>query len=202
MDIIKDFFRVSKSSFLRSLKAFRDNWYISFIGLVYNLILALSFIIVSKLLIGPFSILSGFIVSILMTAIISNYLYSIKLIVAGDRVGLGDFKDGFTVYIWKVYGVFFTFWAISFLLGLVANGLRFNNFNFSMILRISFFVLFNPLPEVVYQKDYIPRDSLVYSLNFMKKNWIYWGLSNIILSAIFYLGFNDLYINIRSTHYS
>lgn len=200
--ILKDILFVNSRTLKSSWKKFINNWYIIFTGFIYSVINILLFSIINIIFKGPLVIITGFLMAIISSMLISNYLYLLYNVIQDRKVTFSDFKDGFTYYLRKVYGVFFIAWIFSFLIkGLysVASGFR---TALSTVITILIFVLFNPLPEIIYQKRYSPWESISYSLNFMKENWLNWILPNIIFSYILYKLTGGIITDIFITHIS
>ena len=103
MDLIKDFLLVNKSTIKKSTKSLGKNWMLVFTGLVYTILNILLLIILNTFFRGPLYILVGFIMAIVSSSLISNYLLIIKYIKL-CRTTMGNFKEGFGT-LWKVYGV-------------------------------------------------------------------------------------------------
>lgn len=202
MDIIKDLAIVNSNVFKKSIKGFKNNWLIIFTGFAYTLLNLLLFSLVNFLFRGVLSILAGFVVAIITSSLISNYLYLLYNIIKYDRISLENFKDGFKYFIWKVYGIFFIAWVGSFLLDNIGNVIRLPYYTFNLIVSILVLIIFNPLPEIIYQKSYSPWQSVISSFEFMKENWFNWLLPNSLFIFLIYKFSGRIITNMFTTHLS
>lgn len=193
LDILKDLLLVNRSTLKKTSKLFLSNWIIIFTGFVYTVLNIVLLIILGTLfnnsILGFFS---GIISFIATSAMISNFLYLLNQIIRYGRITLQDFKEGFTVYLWKVYGVLFIGWAASFLYGRIVEPVIYSVSlslagTLSFIIGILVLILMNALPESIYQKHYSAWETVTYAFNFVKDNWIEWFVPNIIMFGVFYL---------------
>lgn len=202
MDIIKDIIYVNKTTAKNTFKDFNKNWYIIFTGIIYTILNLIIYSLISNIFRGPLYILSGFITIIVSSSFISNYLYLLFNIINYDRIRFQDFKDGFTAFIRKIYGVLFISYIANLLLSLFVGSLRTGVGNITTLIFLLAFVIFNALPETIYLKQYNPWDSVVYSFEYMKENWFNWILVNIVFLGLLYIVTGDILINIFNTHIS
>lgn len=193
MNILKDLLLVNKSTIRKTSKLFLNNWIIVFTGFVYSLLNIALLLVMSILFRIPIMrFFSGIISFIATSAMISNYLYLLNQIIKYGRVTVQDFKDGFKVYLWKVYGVLFIGWAAGFLFDRIIAPVIYS-INLSLAGSISFIIgflvliLMNALPEAIYQKYYSAWETVTYAFSFVKENWIEWFLPNVIMLGLFYL---------------
>ncbi|PAB59417.1 hypothetical protein [Anaeromicrobium sediminis] len=183
--MIEDMININKKIIPEGLKKFKDNWPVLFVGLVYSIILIFMFRIAMI-----FSILGGIIIALGQSAIFSNYLYLIESVVIYNRATLNEFKYGFKVYLFKVYGVVFLFWFVGYTIELFLSPLLrigIGDLSLKLILDLIILIVLNPLPEVIYQKQYDILGSIQYSFEFIKANAVEWFVPNIILGVLLYL---------------
>ena len=200
MNILKDIIFVNVSTVKKTWKSFLKNWHIVFTGFVYTTINIIIFGIISYLLTGILGILAGFVVAIVTSSLISNYLYLLSNIIRNDKITLNDFKEGFKYFLWKVYEIFFIAWIFSFILNRVIGVMSSFASRISTVISILVLIIFNPLPEIIYQKSYSPWESLSYSFDFMKENWLTWLLPNIIFFTILYKTTGRIILDVFTTH--
>lgn len=185
MEILKDLYYTNSVVAKKTVKSLVKNWMVIFLGLVYTLI---NIIILSIL---PFFwILAGLVQIIVNSALISSYLYVMDCIITKDKVTIQDFKYGFGVYLRKVWGILFIAYVASMGINLLIMpifGRAISPAAVSLIYYFLILILLNPLPEVVYQKHYNALESLTYSIEFIKDNWLEWLVPNIILLGTMYL---------------
>jgi len=115
---------------------------------------------------------------------------------------MGNFKEGFKFYLWKIYGVFFIAWIANYLLSLLTGILGTSGDLVNKIISIIILIGLNPLPETIYQKYYSPFESIQYAFEFMKGNWFNWLLPNILLYLLLYLVTGKVIVDLFATHLS
>ena len=187
MNYVKDFIYVSKHSFTKTFDVFGKNYMLIFTGIVYSVISMLASYLISLAMLGPFSILSGILLYLLKSTLISNYLYLLFNVINYNRFNLNDIKQGFSYFISKIYGVLFILYLGSILLNLLNNMLGSNASSVNTILQILILVLLNPLPETIYQKGYTAPNTFVYTFDFFKENWFNWIIPIGIFTILIYL---------------
>ena len=204
MNLLKDLFYVNKKASKRTLNLLFNNWAIIFTGLIYSGLMILASIILmifsTNLILGFFT---GILMFVIISAIISNYLYLLDNIIHHDKFTINDFKYGFKAYLRKIYTILFIGWVASLLYNMIfANILGrllvgvISPSLLSFLGSILIFILLNSLPETIYQKHYQPVDTISYAFNFIKENWIEWGIPNIIFIALYYITSGDLFNNL------
>lgn len=202
MDYLKDFVYVNKDSLKKTMVSLKENWLIIFTGLLYTFLNIIVYKIIGTLFVGPLYIISGFILAIVSSSLISNYFNLLYNIINYNRFSLEDFKSGFTPFLWKIYGVFFIAYLGQLLLSLLNNILGAGAVLLNLVIMITVVVLFNPLPEIIYLKSKNPAESIMDSIEFMKENWLNWMVSNIVLFIILYFVTGYLQFGIFNTHIS
>lgn len=202
MDILKDFLIINKQTLKKTISSLKNNWIIIFSGIVYMVLNAAMIILVSTLFRGVLGILAGIAVALASASLISNYLYLLYNVINYDKLKFQDFKDGFTYFLRKIYVVFFYGWIGSMIISMLARILGNNAGILNLIVSISIFILLNPLPETLYLKVLNPMDSIMYSVDFMKENWINWLIPNAVMFVVLYLITGNIISGIFTTHIS
>lgn len=202
MDVLKDLLAVNKYSFKKTLETLGKNPVLFFVGIAYTLINLIFYMIVGTILVGPLGVFAGFLSLLLMSGLISNYLYLLYNAINYNRVTFKNFKDGFNHFLGKVYGVFFIAWLFNIAIGLLNSIITGSANVLSIIINISIVVLLNALPETIYLKSYSSLDSISNALEFIEKNLINWGIPNVILSLIIYALTGDIFGKLSQTHIS
>lgn len=202
MNILKDFLNINKQTFKKTMSSLKNNWIIIFSGIVYILLNMFVIILINTFFRGFLGILSGLAIAIVTASLISNYLYLLYNVINYDSLKLQDFKDGFTYFLRKVYIVFFYGWIGSILISLLTGILGHNAYILNLLVSISIFILLNPLPETLYLKVLNPMDSIMYSIDFMKENWVNWLIPNIAMLVVLYLLTGKAVTGIFTTHIS
>ncbi len=193
MTNMEDFLNVNKDAVNRGIKSLSKNWIILFVGIAYSIINTLIYGVINTVFRGPLSIIAGLIGAFLSAAMISNYLYLLYNVINNNKITIDDFKQGFTAYIYKVYGVMFVFYMVSLLLRITGLG---GIYPLLMVLAV---VLLNALPETIYQKHYDSTTSISYSFEFAKDNVVNWYVSNLIIGLLLYLLTSNLLFMFKFT---
>lgn len=186
MDYLKDFQYVNKHAISKTFESLKKNYLIVFTGIVYTIISLVVGNLVGMLFSGPLSIISGFISYFIQSAIISNYLYLLFNVINYNRFNFNDFKQGFSYFLWKVYGVLFILYLAELLLSLFGNVFGSAAVLLNMVILLLGLVVFNALPETIYLKSYSPSETVLYAMNFMKENWLNWIIPNIVFMGLIF----------------
>ncbi len=200
MDIIKDLIGVNKYSLKKTLETLSKNPILFFVGLAYSLINIVVYMLIGIFFVGPLRVFAGFVSLIIMSALISNYLYLLYNAINFNRVTIKNFKDGFNYFLGKIYGVFFIGWIFNMLIGLLNNLIGGRSDLLSTIISLSILLLLNALPETIYLKSYSSLDTISNSLEFIERNPLNWILPNIVLSLAMYLLTGEIFGNLSQTH--
>lgn len=183
MEILRDIFYTNRSISKKALISLAKNWPIIFTGLFYSLAT-----IILLMSLGAFWILGGLVWIIATSALISNYLYLLNTILNRGYFNFQDFKSGFTPYLRKVWSILFIAYFANLVIGLfspiITSAIGYNAFG--LIIMILTFVLFNPIAETTYQKYYGPWETITYTIDFVRDNWIEWFVPNIVLLVVAY----------------
>lgn len=185
MDLLRDLYYTNLSALRNTSKSLMKNWLFIFTGLFYTIATIFLYSIIQY-----FGILAGIVLLITTSATISNYIYLLEGIITRNRITLQDFKDGFTIYLRKVWGLLFMFWVGRMAFDLLIQpilGQFIDPIGVEMIGLFLAFVILNPIPEILYQKHYNPWESITYSFEFVKDNWIEWFIPNAIFLGLIYL---------------
>lgn len=185
MNLIEDILYTNKNIIIKSLKSAMKNWKIFLVGIAYGL----ASIIMWRIAANAW-ILSGILIAIFQSAIISNYLYLIENIISYDKFTIEDFKAGFTVYLRKIYMIVILFWFARFGVSLFLRPIfyiRIGPISLWLLIQIIVFILLNSLPETIYQKHYYGFDIITYTFEFIKDNAIEWFIPNVLIFIFGYV---------------
>lgn len=182
--MINDFILVNKDAFSKTKNTITNNWQILLMGFVYSIIGIAAFFILGILLSGPIGIFGGIITVIVESGIVSSYLFVLQNVLMYGRFRWRDIKNGFTYYIWKVYGVIFLFFIANLVLGLLSNIVGSGISWLGLILYIGGAIFLNPLPETIYTKSLDTWESVQYSIEFIKENWFNWLVPNLVFLMV------------------
>ncbi|MFW5647874.1 MAG: hypothetical protein ACOCG5_02180 [Candidatus Alkaliphilus sp. MAG34] len=183
MEILKDIYYTNLDVSKKALVSTIKNWPIIFTGLFYSVIT-----IILSMSLRYFGILGGIVSIVVTSALISNYLYLLDTILKRGYFKFQDFKDGFTPYLSKIWSILFIGYVAKLILDFISPTLMtlIDPGALSLIITFLTFMLFNPIPEITYQKHYGPGETIMYSIDFVRDNWVEWFIPNIILLAVFY----------------
>jgi hypothetical protein len=185
LNIIQDIIMTNKNLVPKSIKSIMRNWRIILVGIVYVILSGVMWRVAANAW-----ILGGIITALFQGAIISNYLYLIENIIKYEKFTLDDFKNGFTIYLRKIYILLIIFWFVRYGFSLFLRPVfytRVGPVTLWFLVQLAALILLNPLPEVIYQKHYDPSYTLSYSFEFIKENWLEWFIPNGFILGIIYL---------------
>lgn len=204
MELLKDLYYVNRMTVKKTSKLFIPNWPIALTGFIYIFLNALLVFIIATIFRGAIlGIFTGILLTISTSAMISNYLYLLHNILRYGKFTLQDFKNGFKIYLWKIYGILVIGWLASLLLNRIVAPVLHRFFPtgiLSLIINIVILIFLNPLPESIYQKFYSSWETITYAFDFIKENWIEWFVPNIILLAALYFITGRIIFNLFSIH--
>lgn len=184
MSVLQDILVTNKAVMKKSSRALQNNPGLLLVGAVY-----LIAVIVVAQLAGSVGIFGGLVMTLFQSAVFSNYLFLMNRIVRVGQFTQEDFRMGFRVYFRKVWIVLLIIWVAEFAVVTLAQpiGLFIPAFGLvTLIAQVIAFVLFNPLPETLYQKHLAEVDSFTYSFKFIRENWIDWFIPNVVLGGACY----------------
>lgn len=134
-------------------------------------------ILLASALAAPLGIVGGFLVSLLHAALVGWYLALIGVAQTQPRkLTLGDLRGLFGRYLWEVMSVRFVFWIASLLLDQTPV--------WWIAVAISA-VVFNPVPEIIYQRDTRALALLQDAARFVQENWPEWFGVHLVAGALF-----------------
>jgi hypothetical protein len=181
MEQVKAIFWIYKTCLIRTVGLVRDNLGIIFAPLAYGMLLS-----AAAMLFAPLGIIGGLIMGIVLAACASSGLHLIENVVRMNKATLQDFTRGFSVYLWDILTIAFIFWIPMRLLAQVA----FTTPNGPLLyfgVQILLYVIFNPLPELIYQARVSGLALLSGSYQFIVENWVEWLFPNLLIGVAGYL---------------
>ncbi|MEE2750780.1 MAG: hypothetical protein VX519_05075 [Myxococcota bacterium] len=130
-------------------------------------------------LVAPLGLVGGFAVGLFHAGCAGSYLYLIDEVVCRDRsLGFSDLTDSAGPYLWEVISVLFIFWIAELVLQLL--GLE----GLTLALVLVAFMLFNAVPEVLYQSRALSTEALSSSTRFIRENWPEWFGPQVLLIVV------------------
>lgn len=196
MNVIKDFVIVNKIAIKGVINNIKKAPHVLLVGLLFYSATMLIYLLLSMLLlVGIPSIIASLLMFFVEIYIGVIFLRSIEGIVEYSRFKLSDIKSYARdrMLASKIAMLIVLGNILSLLISMLLPGNL--TIAFSLLSIVVVAVLFNPLPEVLYQKNYDPVGSLKYTANFMVDNWITWLLPTALVTFLynFVLGFRDMF---------
>lgn len=187
MEQIKAIFWIYKTCLIRTVELVRDNLGIIFAPIAYSVVLS-----VAAMLLAGLGIIGGIVMSVVVAACASSGLYLIENVVRMGKATLQDFTRGFSAYLMEILTIAFIFWIPMRLLAQFA----FTTPNGPLLylgVQILLYVIFNPLPELIYQSRVSGLALLSASYQFIVENWVEWLLPNLVVGLVGYMLRNLIY---------
>jgi len=181
MEQIKAIFWIYKTSLVRTLELVRSNLAIILAPIAYGLILS-----AAAMLAAPFGIIGGFVMGLVLAACASSGLYLIDNVVRMGKAIPQDFVKGVSVYLWDVLTIAFIFWIPMRLLAQFAVTTP-EGAVIYLGVQILLYIIFNPVPELIYQSRVSGLALLSASYQFIVENWLEWLLPNLLVAVAGYL---------------
>jgi hypothetical protein len=187
MEQIQAIFWIYKTCLIRTFQLVRDNLGIIFAPIAYGVVLS-----VAAMVLAPLGFIGGMVLGAVLAACASSALYLIENVVRMSKATLQDFATGFTVYIWDILTLAFIFWIPMRLLAQFAYTTP-NGPLLYLGVQILLYVIFNAVPELIYQSRVSGLALLSASYQFIVENWIEWLLPNLLVGVAGYLLRNVVY---------
>lgn len=130
-------------------------------------------------------LLGGFLMSLLISACASSFLYLVEMIVRTNRASWEDFTRSFGVYLWDVVGVSFALWLFWFVVTPILHQVPQGHVAV-LAINLVLVVLLNAVPELIYLGHSGLVNLLARSYQFIANNWIEWFPPNLLLMAGLY----------------
>jgi hypothetical protein len=187
MEQIKAIFWIYKTCLIRTVELVRGNLGIIFAPLAYGFLLS-----AAAMLLAPLGFIGGMILWVVRAACASSALYLIENVVRMNKATLQDFMRGFSIYLSDILMIAFIFWIPMQLLAQVA----FTTPNGPLLylgVLILLYIIFNAVPELIYQGRVSGLALLSASYQFIVENWIEWLLPNLLIGVAGYLLRNLIY---------
>lgn len=134
----------------------------------------------ASLLTAPLGIIGGFIMGLVMDALISSFLVMVETAIRGQRLTVDDFKQSFLRYFFDVMGVLFVVWIVSMVVGFAREAWL------GVAVYAAMLILFNPLPELIYLAHSGTSDLFAKAYSFIRDSWIEWFIPNLLVVGALY----------------
>ena len=178
MNKIQDIMNVFKESWKNSTQLVKKLPLLLVIPIVHFLAYYGSQYFVSFINLG---ILSSLLRGLVFATILSSYFYVLFQAMYYKRFKFEYLYSGIKVFLLKSW-VFLLIVNLAFYI-LMLLGINILLGKFIFALPFIVFVLFNPMPEIIYISDYDERDMFFYNFNFIKRNYLPWYSINVVFLA-------------------
>lgn len=128
----------------------------------------------------------GFLVFLAVAACASSFLTVIGEAVAHGRVRFEEIGQTFGQYFSRLITVFFMFWIVKLLLGMIVSTNP-NMLWLMIFVNTAIFIVFNPIPELIYQGRSDGMAILEDAVQFTRDNLLEWLAPLAILLLPFFL---------------
>ena len=161
-----------------AVKASKDlirNWVV-FPGIVVCFFIFQWILIASQ----PLGIAGGFLVGGTAVAFIGLYYSWIRRSIEGEKLTFKSLAQFESELFFQVMSIAFLFWIfLDLLLGSFTSSS--GDATIRLVAQLSAFLMFNAIPEVIYQQRSEGVEGLVESFNFIKDNWIEWFVPLVVI---------------------
>jgi hypothetical protein len=190
--------RIYRSALIDATHGFLLNWRMLFVHL--GCLFAFSFLTRLALFFGPYA--GGFVLGLVVALVLSLYLYTVAAGVSREQLQFREAaQHGFELF-GPTLSVLFAFFLLNITADLITRSpevmwLR-------MVVNLLLAVLFNCVPEVIYQRPSGMGTMFAESFEFMRENFVEWFLPLLVLllplgvikqGAVLTLGITLLTIN-------
>ena len=139
-------------------------------------------LLAAAVLFSPLGLAGGFIVGLLAAGCVGSYLYMVELALEKRPMGWEVIRESAGHYLWDVISVLFIFW-----MGELALQMLQINERLITVLWLVVFVLFNPVPEMIYQSQHRSMGLLGEAYRWSTENGPEWFGPQIALGLVIYL---------------
>lgn len=179
MNFFDDLVMVYKKAINETILKINKNPLVLILPLIYSLIYKVVMSAFSIAIAPVLGFLSGFILPIISSLILSSYYSQLSDVIFYNRLNFRNFKDTFKEYFASIYSVYFILILISWLMpALSAMGPLY------LVVSLILLLAFNPIAESIYIRGEYYTSAYSHSLEFMKENFVLWILPFIIYIII------------------
>ncbi len=128
----------------------------------------------------------GFLVFLAIAACASSFLAILGEVVSSQHVRLAEISQTFGRFFSRLITVFFMFWIIRLLLGMIVSqnpGMLW----LMIAVNVGIFLVFNPIPELIYQGTNDGMPLLEDAVQFTRDNLVEWLVPLAFMMAPFFL---------------
>lgn len=128
---------------------------------------------------GRLGQVGGFIMGFVICGFISLFYTWIAVTVRGKKLEWSDLVEIDIEQFWTIMSVGFILWIVNYFLRAMPPGE--NAFQFQFLINVGMGIVFNAIPEVIYQKGARSTHAFSETLKFIQVNWIEWFLPFILI---------------------
>lgn len=179
MSFFEDLTLVYNKAIKKTLKNIKNNPVILLGPIFYGALYQIAINIFSIFIAPTLGVLSGFLLPIVSSMILSSYFSMLSDVIYYNRISFNNFTRSFTDYFSSIYSVYFILIIISWITPMLGN-LPVAHLFISVILV----VLFNPIAEEIYIGGNTYTQAYSKCLEFLKENAFLWMLPFILYLLI------------------
>ncbi len=172
MNRIQDVITLVKESFQETIYLFKKIPLLIAIPAIHFLV----YFFVINLGVLRFGIFSNLILGLFYSVILASYFYVLHQAIYYKKFKFEYLYQGVKVFFLKTWFFVIVVNLLIYVMALLGGAAILGPY-----LTMIPFVLFNPMPEIIYISEYNERDMFFYNLNFIKRNYLPWYASNLIL---------------------
>jgi hypothetical protein len=172
MNKIKDIINLAKDSLNQTIQLIKTIPILLAVPVIHFM----AYFAVVNLGIFKLGMFSGLILTLVTAVILSSYLYVLQQAIYYKDYRLSYLYKGIKVMFLRTWFFLIIFNLVNYLIAMTSAA-SFMGAYASMIP----FLLFNPMPEIIYISGYNERDMFFYNFNFLKRNYLPWYAINTLL---------------------
>jgi hypothetical protein len=152
---------------------------------MFSLVLYAVIFMVTGQLAGSMGMIGGFVLGLVLAACFSSYIHLISQAVTGAKVRFADLRGSFGARFRDVISVLFAFWIINLVLThIIAPAAGAKASIVTALFGLAMAVLFNPVPELLYQGSSRSFQLLMESGRFVSQHGLEWLLPNVLFAVV------------------
>lgn len=168
--------RLYRDALVEACRGVVLNWRMIGVHFLY----LLGFAIIAPLV--PGGLAGGFMLGLLLAVVLGNYFLTVAAAVEGERLELKEVWERGFDHFSPILTILFAFFLVELLAGALFSGEE--SRWLKAVVNLLLTILFNPLPEIAYQRPSMMGDMFREALEFIKENFIEWFLPAGILLGL------------------
>ena len=126
----------------------------------------------------------GFLLGFIYIALLALFYHWISELVEGNGLAFQDLIRYDYSLFFNVINVAFILWIVDLVVSMFAQG---SVSSIGLLVQLGIYIVFNAIPEVIYQRRYDGPTALSEAFTFTRDNWIEWFAPYIALAGIIVL---------------